>query len=89
MTKVKLLRHSMTRAATAVVVTSYVDECDAGDEAHGDRAREVVVLAIALVAQVERVLLLPVVWVTGQGHLTQEGIHNHVLIVDLLCMAQG
>lgn len=55
-----------------------------GDEAHSERAREVVVLAAALVAQVKRVLLLPLVGVAEQDHLTQEGVHDHVLVVDLL-----
>ena len=66
-----------------MVPTSYVGERGAGDEAHTERAREVVVLAIALVAQVPGVLLLAVVGVTEHGHLTQEGVYNHVLVVDL------
>lgn len=28
-------------------------------------------------------LLLPLVGVTEQDHLTQEGVHDHVLVVDL------
>lgn len=60
-----------------------VGERGGGDEAHGERAREVVVLATALVAEVERVLLLVLVGVAEQDHLTQEGIHDHVPVVDL------
>lgn len=40
-------------------------------------------MATALVAQVKRVLLLPLVGIDEEGHLTQEGVHNHVLVVDL------
>ena len=69
---------------TAAAAVSDVGERGGGDEAHGERAREVAVLAVALVAQVERVLLLPLIGVTEQDHLTQEGVHNHVLVVDLL-----
>lgn len=65
-------------------VASDVGERGGGDEAHSERAREVVVLAVALVAEVERVLLLPLVGVAEQDHLTQEGVHDHVLVVDLL-----
>lgn len=64
-------------------MASDVGECGRGDQAHGERAREVVVLAAALVAEVERVLLLPLVGVAEQDHLTQEGVHDHVLVVDL------
>ena len=62
---------------------SDVDERGGGDEAHGERARQVVVLATALVAQVQRVLLLPLVGVAEERHLPQEGVHDHVLVVDL------
>lgn len=64
-------------------MASDVGERGRGDQAHGERAREVVVLAAALVAEVERVLLLPLVGVAEQDHLTQEGVHDHVLVVDL------
>lgn len=65
-------------------MASDVGERGRGDEAHGERAREVVVLATALVTQVKRVLLLALVGVAEQDHLTQEGVHDHVLVVDLL-----
>ena len=64
-------------------IASDVVEHGRGDEAHSERAREVVVLAAALVAEVKRVLLLPLVGVAEQDHLTQEGVHDHVLVVDL------
>lgn len=63
---------------------SDVGERGGGDEAHGERARQVVVLATALVPEVKRVLLLPLVGVAEQDHLTQEGVHDHVLVVDLV-----
>lgn len=65
-------------------IASDVGERGRGDEAHSERAREVVVLAAALVAEVKRVLLLPLVGVAEHDHLTQEGVHDHVLVVDLL-----
>lgn len=40
-------------------------------------------MTAALVAQVKSVLLLPLVGVAEQDHLTQEGVHDHVLVVDL------
>ena len=64
-------------------IASDVVERGRGDEAHSERAREVVVLAAALVAEVKRVLLLPLVGVAEQDHLTQEGVYDHVLVVDL------
>lgn len=70
-------------------IRSDVGERGWGDEAHSERAREVVVLAAALVAEVKRVLLLPLVWVAEQDHLTQEGVHDHVLVVDLFAARGG
>lgn len=70
-------------------IASDVGERGRGDQAHGERAREVVVLAAALVAEVERVLLLPLVGVAEQDHLTQEGVHDHVLVVDLFAGGGG
>ncbi len=67
-----------------LTIASDVVERGRGDEAHSERARKVVVLAAALVAEVKRVLLLPLVGVAEQDHLTQEGVHDHVLVVDLL-----
>lgn len=55
-----------------------------GDEADGEGPREVVVLATAAVTEVERVLLLTLVGVAEEDDLTQEGVHDHVLVVDLL-----
>lgn len=69
-----------------MTITSNVGERGRGDQAHSERAREVVVLATALVAEVERVLLLPLVGVAEQDHLTQEGVHDHVLVVDLFAV---
>lgn len=66
-----------------VTIASDVGERGRGDEAYSERAREVVVLATALVAEVKRVLLLPLVGVAEHDHLTQEGVHDHVLVVDL------
>lgn len=66
-----------------MMVALDVGERGGGDEAHGKRAWEVVVLATALVAEVKRVLLLALVGVAEQDHLTQEGIHDHVPVVDL------
>lgn len=68
---------------------SDVGERGGGDEAHSERARQVVVLAVALVAEVKGVLLLPLVGVAEQDHLTQEGVHNHVPIVDLHARGGG
>lgn len=62
---------------------SDVGQCGAGDQANIQHAGEVVVLAAAFVSQVDNVLLLSVIWVTEEGHLTQEGVYNHILIVDL------
>jgi len=42
-------------------IASDVGEHGGGDEAHSERAWEVVVLAAALVAEVKRVLFLPLV----------------------------
>ncbi len=64
-------------------IESDVGERGRGDEAHSERARQVVVLAAALVAEVKRVLLLPLVGVAEQDHLTKEGVHDHVFVVDL------
>lgn len=66
------------------MITSDVGERCRGDKAHSERARQVVVLATTLVAKVKSVLLLPLIGVTEQDHLTQERVHNHVLIVDLI-----
>lgn len=60
-----------------------VGERGGGDEAHSERAGQVAVLATALVAQVQRVLLLTLVGVAEHHHLTQERVHDHVLVVDL------
>lgn len=72
-------------ASIIIILTIALDvgERGRGDEAHSERAREVVVLATALVAEVKRVLLLPLVGVAEHDHLTQEGVHYHVLVVDL------
>lgn len=70
-------------------MTSDVGESGGGNEAHSERAREVVVLAVALVTEMKRVLLLPLVGVTEQDHLTQEGVHDHVPVVDLWSDHQG
>lgn len=70
-------------------ITSDVGEHGGGDEAHSERAREVVVLPASLVAQVKRVLLLPLVGVAEQDHLTQEGVHDHVFVVDLFAARGG
>lgn len=75
---------SATCRAPWTLTASDVGERGGSDEAHGQRARQVVVLAAPLVAQVECVLLLPLVGVAEQDHLTQEGVHDHVLVVDLL-----
>lgn len=61
-----------------------VGERGRGDEAHSERARQIVVLATALVAEVKRVLLLSLVGVAEHDRLAQEGVHDHVLIVDLV-----
>lgn len=64
-------------------MASDIGERGRGDQAHSERARQVVVLAAAFIAEVKRVLLLPLVGVAEQDHLTQEGVHDHVLVVDL------
>lgn len=64
-------------------MASDVGERGRGDQAHSERARQVVILAAAFIAEVKRVLLLPLVGVAEQDHLTQEGVHDHVLVVDL------
>lgn len=48
---------------------------------NSDGTREVVVTAIALVLQVERFLYFSLFG--GQRHLTQEGVLQHVVVVDL------
>lgn len=65
------------------MIWSDVGERGGGEEAHSEHAREVTVLAVALVAQVKRVLLLTLVGLAEQDHLTQEGVHDHVLVVEL------
>lgn len=80
-------RGPVSQAASRAPWTSTasdVGERGGGDEAHGHRARQVVVLTAPLVSQVKCVLLLPLVGVAEQDHLTQEGVHDHVLVVDLL-----
>lgn len=62
---------------------SDVGQHGAGDQANGKHAGEVVILAAAFVSQVDDVLLLSVVRVTEEGHLTQEGVYDYILIVDL------
>lgn len=64
-------------------MASDVCERGGGDETHSERAWEVVVLPVALVAEVEGVLLLPLVGVAEQNHLTQKSVHDHVPVVDL------
>lgn len=66
-----------------LMIWSDVGERGGGEEAHSEHAREVVVLPAALVAQVKRVLLLTLVGLAEQDHLTQEGVHDHVLVVEL------
>lgn len=70
------------------MISSDVGERGGGEEAHSEHAREVTVLPAAFVAEVKRVLLLPLVGLAEQHHLTQEGVHDHVLVVDLSA-AQG
>lgn len=60
---------------------SDVGEHRAGHYGDGDCPGEVVVLAIAFVPQVER--LLEIALLGWQRHLTHEGIHQHVVVVDL------
>lgn len=62
---------------------SDVGQRGARDQANCQHAWEVVILAAAFVSQVDNVLLLSVIWVTEEGHLTQEGVYNDILIVDL------
>lgn len=82
-------RHSEPRGGPppqepiTLTMASDVGERGRGDQAHSERARQVVILAAAFVAEVKRVLLLPLVGVAEQDHLTQEGVHDHVLVVDL------
>ncbi|TNN61981.1 hypothetical protein EYF80_027816 [Liparis tanakae] len=46
--------------------------------------RQMLVSAVAVMRRtVQRVLLLALVGVAEQDHLTQEGVHDHVLVVDL------
>lgn len=82
----KQLWHSWTSApppASSGTMASDVCERGGGDETHSERAWEVVVLPVALVAEVEGVLLLPLVGVAEQNHLTQKSVHDHVPVVDL------
>lgn len=60
---------------------SNVGENRAGYYGNGEGSREVVVTAIALVSQVER--LLELTRLCRQCHLTQEGVLQRVVIVDL------
>lgn len=67
----------------ALTSSSDVGERGGGEEAHSEHARDVVVLAAALVAEVKRMLLLPLVRLAEQDHLSQESVHDNVLVVDL------
>lgn len=69
--------------AVCVGNRSDVGQCGAGDQAYGQGAWQVVLLSTSLVPQMDSVLLLSVVGVTVQGHLTQKGVDYHVLVVDL------
>lgn len=60
---------------------SDVGEHCAGYYGNSEGSRKVVVPAITLVSQVE--CLLEITWFCGQCHLTQEGIHQCVVVVDL------
>lgn len=62
---------------------SDVGQCGAGDQTNSHHAGEVIILTAAFVPQVDNVLLLSVIWVTEEGHLTQEGVYNYILVVDL------
>lgn len=68
----------MTAASTLI---SDVGEHCAGHYGDCDGSGEVVVGAVALVPQVER--LLEVALLSRQRHLTHEGVHQHVVVVDL------
>ena len=61
---------------------SDVSENVAGHHGDGERTREVIVLVITLVPQVDG-NLLGVAGVRGQTDLTQEGIHQHVVVIHL------
>lgn len=71
------------RGEVVFIKLSNVGQRGAGDQANGQHAGEVVVLAAAFVSQVDNVLLLSVIRVTEEGHLTQECVYNYILIVDL------
>lgn len=60
---------------------SDIGENCAGYYGNGEGSREVTVTAITLVSQVE--CLLELTRLCRQGHLTQEGIRQHIVIVDL------
>ena len=57
-------------------------EHTAGHQGDGEGPWEVVVTVIALVPQVDGVLH-ELTGFSRQGHLTQEGVLNHVMVVDL------
>lgn len=60
---------------------SDVLELVAGKYGDSEGSREVIVTAVALVPQVER--LLEIALLNWQRHLTHEGIFQHVVVVDL------
>ena len=61
---------------------SDASELTAGHQGNDEGPWEVVVTVIALVPQVDCVLL-ELTGLGHQGHLTQEGVHHHVIVVDL------
>lgn len=65
-------------------MTSDVGQDVAGNEAHRDETREVIVLPVSFVPQVKCVKLLQVRQVTAQGRLTHERVLQNVLVVDLI-----
>lgn len=71
------------RGEVVFIKVSDVGQHGAGDQTNGQHSGEVVILTVAFVSQVNNVLLLSVIRVTEEGHLTQEGVYNYILIVDL------
>ena len=70
-----------------IILSSSLPASDAGEQTAGHQGNsdgpwEVVVTVIALVPQVDSVLL-ELTGFSHQGHLTQEGILYHVMVVDL------
>ena len=61
---------------------SDASELTAGHQGNGEGPWEVVVTVIALIPQVDRVLL-ELTGLSHQGHLTQEVVNHHVMVVDL------